>query len=125
MAEKKKEEKVVITPDLRKTWIRVRSAWNLSFEAFNNVVSMLDKKQSEALYDLVKHALFMANCADILRQHPELREVLKNEEDRLCMHDIYEILSWKLGRSEPLPKEIRAREAMRGTIGRASPNMKP
>ncbi|NYZ74032.1 hypothetical protein H0O00_02730 [Candidatus Micrarchaeota archaeon] len=124
MVEKKKEEKIVITPELRKTWIRVRSAWGMSFEAFNSTVSMLDKKHAEGLYDLVRHSLFKDNYAEILRGNPELREVLKNEEDRLCMHDIYEILSWKLGKSEPLPKEIRAREAMKGPIGRASPELR-
>ncbi|MDD5172125.1 MAG: hypothetical protein PHF60_03760 [Candidatus ainarchaeum sp.] len=124
MAEKKNEEKITITNDVRKTWIRVRAAWGRSFEVFTGTMSLLDKKQSEGLYDLVKHSLFKSTFAEIVQDYPQLKEFVKGEDDRLCMYDIYEVLSWKLGKSEPIPKEIQAREAMKGGIGRIVPDLR-
>lgn len=125
MAEKNKEDKIVITPEVRKIWIRVRAAWGRSYDAFTGTMSLLDKKQSEALYDLVKHSLFMANYAVIVQKHHELKEFVKGEDDRLCMHDIYEVVSWKLGKSVQVPKDVTFTQGMKGSIGRSAPNMRP
>ena len=53
---------------------------------------------------------------------PELKQFLKNDEDRLCMMDVYDILSYKLRRHEPTPKTEKGALAMKGDrIGRDAP----
>ena len=118
---KKGPEKVVITNEIRRAWLRLRKAWGWSFEAFSNTLGLLNTKEANMLYDIVKHSLFKGSYVEIIREHPELREIVKTDEDRLCMHDIYEILSWKLGRKEELPPDRKISRAMKGRIGREVP----
>jgi len=110
------KNKITITPSLRKSWLRIRNGWATSNDAFSGALSMLTKKDSEELYGMVKVALFKASNSEIVREHPELRVLVKSDDDRFCMHDIYEFLSWKLGKSEPLPKGVRLTQGLRGSI---------
>lgn len=82
-------------------------------------MDQVDRKQSEMLYDVVKHSLYKESYVEILHELPELRELVKSDEDRFFMHDIYAILSRRLGKSEPPPKTERGALAFRGRIGRA------
>lgn len=116
----KKKKKVEVTPKLRRIWLRVRKAYGMSYQAFSNTISLLNEEEANLLYDLVICALFKGSVAEILRDHPEIRELVRNEGDRVCMHDCYEYLSWKLGKSEPLPAERKVvasfRKAVKGSI---------
>ena len=120
-AEAKKPAKVVITPELRRIWFKVRDSWNRSLEAFSSIVSLLTPKEAEQLYDIVKLSLFKDSYAQMLQEHPGLKEIVKTDDDRLCMHDIYENISWRLGKSEKLPKDIATKLGMKGRIGRGLP----
>lgn len=111
---------VVVTPDLRRIWLRVRKSWDISHDAFQGALSLLGTKESELLYDFVILALFKGSYVEILREHPRLRELIRSDEDRLCMHDTYEVLSFRLGKSVALPKVIQTKMAMKGPIGRDS-----
>lgn len=117
----KKQEKVAVTQELRRIWWKVRNSWNVSFEAFTNTLSMLTTKQAELLYGVVKHSLFKESYVQMLREHPELRELVKSDDDRLCMHDVYEAISWRLGRQEKLPSDVEVKIRMKGSIGRGAP----
>ncbi|MEW6749285.1 MAG: hypothetical protein AB1295_06280 [Candidatus Micrarchaeota archaeon] len=114
---------VEITPEIRRLWIRMRQAWVVSYAAFNHSVSMLDDRQANLIYDVIKHSLFKDNHAQILREHPEMRPLLQTDDDRLCMHDIYERLSFRLNRHEEPPPDRRAYSGMKGTIGRNVPDL--
>ena len=111
-------EKIVITDELRGIWLKVRRSWNMSHTAFSNTVSLLSDKKAEQLYGLVRHSLFKGSYVEILREHPELREILRSDDDRICMHDIYEVLSWRLRKSEKMPKDIETTMRVKGRIGR-------
>lgn len=106
--------KVAITPTLRKNWIRIRAAWNTSPEAFTGTLSLMDPKQANELYDLVKLALFKGSHVEILHEHPEMREFVKSDDDRLCMHDVYEALSRRLQRKEPFPEYAALKQKIMG-----------
>jgi len=110
--------KAVITPDVRKNWMRIRSAWNLGEEAFTGTLSLMDNKKANALYDVVRFSLFKNSYADIVREHPEMKELVKNDDDRLCMHDVYEALSNRLDRREPFPSFIAMKMKLKGATGR-------
>lgn len=118
-----KPGKIEITPELRRIWIRARRAWVTSYQAFSYSLSTLDARQSGLLYEVVRHSLFKNSHAEILRTRPELREFLQTDDDRLCMHDIYEVLSWRLNRREKPPQDVRLSMNMKGTIGRESPDL--
>jgi len=115
---KEAPKEIVITDDLRRIWIRVRRSWNLSHTAFSNALSLLSNKEAEQLYELVRHSLFKGSYVEIIREHPELRKIVRSDDDRICMHDIYEVLAWRLGKSEPLPKDVAVTTKMKGGIGR-------
>ena len=119
-AEKPAKGPVDVTPKLRRIWLRVRKAYNLDLTAFSNTLSFLTDEEANMLYDMVRHALFKGSVAEILREHPELRELVRTDDDRLCMYDIYEYLSWRLGKSEPMPEDrkviTRFRKAVKGTL---------
>lgn len=91
----------------------------MNVTAFSNAVSSMDRAQSERMYDIVKLALFLS-FSEIRMRHPELKPILQTEDDRLCMYQIYEILSWKLGKKEAEPKDVQMVEKFKGGIGRAS-----
>jgi hypothetical protein len=93
------------TPKLRRIWFKVRRTYNISLDAFSNALSSLNDEEANMLYELVRLALFKGNPAQIIRANPEMKEFVHNDEDRVCMHDIYEHLSWRLGRKEPMSKE--------------------
>lgn len=114
-------EKVVITPEIKRIWIRLRQAWLRTDTAFSNSISMLDDKQANAMYDIVKHSLFTTSYIEIIRKHPELHDLIKSDEDRWCMKEIYDVLSWRLGREEPLPEDLRLQAAMRPGMSRFIP----
>ena len=104
------------------TWLRVRGAWGRGKESFDSLMATLSGKQNEQLYDIVRYALYKDSYVQVLREKPELKQFLKSDEDRMCMIDIYEILSYRLRRSEPPPKIRSGAFAMRGDrIGRAAP----
>lgn len=103
---------------VRAAWLRARAAWTRDRDTFASVMSLVDRKRSEGLYDVVRHSLYKESYVQMLRERPELREIVKSDDDRLCMHDMYEILSFRLGRKEPPPKTERAAVAIRGRIGR-------
>jgi len=111
-------EKVVITPPLRRIWLNIRRSWISSFSAFQNSISLLNEKEASGLYDVVKHSLFKGSYVEILADQPGMKEIVKSDEDRMCMHDIYEVLSWRLGRREELPSDVRRTQGMKGRIGR-------
>ena len=115
-----KPKRVDVSPELRRIWLGVRRAYNLSYDAFYNSLSSLRGEEADMLYALSVAALYKGNVAQILSEHPELRGMIHTDEDRLCLHDCYQYLSAKLGRSEPLPKEravmARFRQAARGSI---------
>ncbi len=110
--------KAVITPDVRKNWLRIRSAWNLGEEAFTGTLSLMDNKQANALYDVVKFALFKDSYAQIVREHPEMRPLVQTDDDRLCMCDVYEALSNRLDRREPFPSYVAMKMKLKGGSGR-------
>ncbi|MFN7990700.1 MAG: hypothetical protein U0R44_00935 [Candidatus Micrarchaeia archaeon] len=116
-----KIEKVAVTPELRKIWLRVRSSWNLSLPAFSNTLSSLSDAEAGLLYGLVRHSLFKGSHVEILRAHPELRSIVKTDDDRICMHDIYETLSWRLGKSETPPPDVKLATNVRSRLGRGMP----
>jgi len=116
----KKSDKVNVTPALRRMWIGLRKSYNISYGAFSNALSALSDEQANQVYDFVITALFKDNVAQILSKHPELKGLIRTDDDRICMHDIYENLSWRLGRREELPKEkgmiVRFRKSNYGKI---------
>ena len=119
-----KEKTFSLTEPLRRIWIRVRQAYNNSPEAFAYSLSSLNPEEANSLYDLVKHALFKGSIGEIVRDAPGLRQIVRNEDDRMCMIDIYEVLSWRLDRREPLPQDRRLAQAMRSGIGREMPDLR-
>lgn len=115
---KEAPKKIAVTVELRRIWYRVRKAWDISLDAFGNTLTLLSDKEAEQLYELVRHSLFKGSYVEIIREHPELREIVRSDDDRICMHDIYEALSWRLGKSEALPKDVAVTMKMKGRIGR-------
>lgn len=107
------------TPELRRIWLRIRKTYNISLQAFSNALSALNDKEANILYDLVRLSLYKDNPAQIIKAHPFMKEFIRTDDDRLCMHDIYENLSWRLGRKEPAPKHrqmiTRFRVAVKGS----------
>jgi hypothetical protein len=118
--EKKPPKNALITLEIRRMWFPIRRAWSMNTTAFSNSVSQVGDKQAEKLYDIVKLALYRS-YGEILQKYPELKAIIFSEDDRLCMYQIYEILSWRLGKKEPEPNDVRLVEKLRGGIGRASP----
>lgn len=115
--------KIKITPEIRRLWVKIRHAWVVSYYAFNHAIDMLDKRQANLMYDVVKHSLFKNSHAEILREYPELKVLIHTDDDRLCMHDIYERLSYRLNRYEKPPFYKRALRGMKGRIGRNLPDL--
>ncbi len=119
---KKKDEKegLVITPRLKRNWLMIRKAYNVSLEAFGANISRLSEDEANEMYELIRHALYKDNIAQIIQEEPKMREFLRNEDDRLCMYEIYENLSWKLGKREKAPeykqKINRFRMAVKKTL---------
>ena len=116
-----KPEKLVVTPETKRIWLKVRHAWNWSYDAFSNTVSYLKQDEAEKLYDVVRLSLFKDSYAQMLQEHPELREIVKSDDDRLCMHDVYQILAWRLGKREKFPEDKRIYMKIKGRIGRDVP----
>ena len=122
-SEAERKGPIEITAEIRRLWIRMRQAWVISYDAFNHSVAILDDRQANLMYDVVKHSLFKDSYAEVLRGHPELKELLRTDDDRLCMHDIYERLSYRLNRYEKLPADKMVYQAMKGRIGRNMPDL--
>ncbi len=118
--EAKPAQKLLVTAQLRRIWLRVRNAYSMSSGAFSNALSLLSDDEADLLYNLVRFSLYKEGPAQMIKEHPEMREFVKTNVDRLCMHDIYEILSWRLGRREPMPKDraivTKFRRAVKGTL---------
>ncbi|MFH0884185.1 MAG: hypothetical protein V1861_00565 [Candidatus Micrarchaeota archaeon] len=112
----KPTDKLIITPELRRIWVRVRQSWVTSHAAFSYGLSMLNKKQCELLYDLVRRALFRNSAGDVLKAHPEIREFMRSDDDRMCMLDVYEALSWKLDRREDPPADVKLAKNFKGMM---------
>lgn len=119
-----KEKPFSLAEPLRRIWIRVRQAYVTSPEAFAYSLSSLKDADANSLYDLVKHALFKGSIGEILRDTPALRPIIRNEDDRMCMIDVYEVLSWRLNRRESLPEDRKLVQAMRSGIGREMPDLR-
>ncbi|MBN1170242.1 hypothetical protein JXA56_04410 [Candidatus Micrarchaeota archaeon] len=98
------ENKLEITPQLRRNWIRIRQAYNMSLGAFGNALSTLNEQEANQMYNLVINALYKDTVAQIVRDNPKMKDFVKTDEDRFCMYDVYENLSWKLNRKEDPPK---------------------
>ncbi|MBI5046550.1 hypothetical protein HZC07_02350 [Candidatus Micrarchaeota archaeon] len=107
------EEKVVLTSETVKQWFLIKAAVQRGPIALSNFLSTLTRTQNEILYSIVKHSLYVKDYVEIIRKHPELKVLVKTDEDRLIMHDIYEIVSWKLNKYEPPPKEELAAARIR------------
>jgi hypothetical protein len=118
-----KEAPAVITPEIRRIWITIRRMWNLGFAPFSKSISALNDKQSGALYDVIRLSLYNDSYVEVLRKHPELKPLLLSDEDRLCMYDIYGVLSWRLNRREEPPKDRRLLLDFKGSIGRNTPSL--
>ena len=103
-AEKPEKKELEVTPRLRRNWLRVRKAYNMSMEAFGSVLSLLNEEEANEMYDLVINALYKDNVAQIIMANPKMREFVKTDDDRFCMYDIYENLSWRLDRKEKPPE---------------------
>jgi hypothetical protein len=114
-----------ITPELRRIWVRVRKAWVTSYPAFTYSLSSLSTGQADLLYGLVRRALFRGSAGEIVHADSMMREFMRSDDDRMCMIDVYEILSWRLGRQEALPPDVRVRQRMKGRIGRDSISLTP
>ena len=118
-------KKIDVTPELKRIWLRVRNAYSTSQEAFSYSLSVLDDRQANKLYDFAVAALYKGNAAEILRAHPELKGLVRTDDDRLCMHDTYENLSWRLHRREPMPKDLEVTVKFRlATRGRITPEVR-
>ena len=111
-------QRAVITNEVRRDWLRVRQAWNMGEESFTGTLGLLNDKQANALYDVVRFSLFKDNPAEIFRTNPEMRALILNDDDRLCMHDIYEALSRRLDRREPLPAFVAMKIRTKGGFAR-------
>ncbi len=119
-------KRIDVTPELRRIWVRVRNAYSTSQAAFSSSLSLLDERQANILYDFAVAALYKDNVAQILSEHPELKSLVHTDDDRLCMHDIYENLSWRLHRSEPMPKDLEVTVKFRlATRGKEAPEVRP
>lgn len=119
---KEKRAPYKLSEHVRRMWIRIRYLWTFSNEAFYNALSDLNDKDANALYDLVKLALFRNSWAQIVQENPSLHGLIANEEDYFCMIDSYQKLSWKLNRREELPKDKKMAVGMKGKIGRLMPD---
>jgi hypothetical protein len=117
----KKPKKVEVTPRLMRNWLRIRKAWNISLSAFGNILSLLSDEEAEEMYELVRLSLFKSSYAEILHEHPQLRPILRSDQDRHCMHDIYEAVSFRLDKREELPPDRKISQRMKGRIGREVP----
>lgn len=107
-----------LSPEAKKVWIKVKSAWVFRQSAFSHSLALLSVKESTILYDIVKLALFKKSFAEIIHLHPELGEILKSEDDRACMYAVYGVVSWKLGRKEEPPGDMRLAVNTKSRIGR-------
>ena len=99
-------------------WIRLRKWWETNPTAFGNGLSSLTKEQDEMMYEFAKKALFRNSVAEILKAHPELKELIRVDDDRMCMYDLYEHLSWKLNKREEPPEDVKIIGRTRRPIGR-------
>lgn len=107
-----------ISPEAKKLWAKVKSAWIFRPSAFSHSLALLSVKESTMLYDIVKLALFKKSFAEVVHEHPELRELVKSENDRVCMYAVYEVVSWKLGRNEKPPGDMRLAVNTKSRVGR-------
>ena len=112
-ASNESKQKIEITTKVRRVWLKVRKAYVRSFAAFASSLSMLSNDEAETLYDIVKNTVYKSGYAEVLHEHPELREILKSEEDFLVMLDIYENLSWRLKKSVPPPNDLKIQSSLR------------
>ncbi|MBI5046750.1 hypothetical protein HZC07_03390 [Candidatus Micrarchaeota archaeon] len=124
VTEETKKSGILISPQIRRVWLKVRNSWNISHAAFSNTLSSISEPEANLLYDIVKLSLYKGSYAEILHEHKELKELLQSDEDRLCMHDIYEVLSWRLNKSEKLPGDLKLSLATKTGIGRGMPNFR-
>ncbi|MBD3210364.1 hypothetical protein GF318_03210 [Candidatus Micrarchaeota archaeon] len=118
---KHKPEKIEISNRAKRIWLKVRKTWDMSLPAFTNTLSLLSEEEAEILYGIVKHSLYKDSYVEMLREHPELREIVKTDNDRLCMHDTYEVLSFRLNKFEDFPDFRKTQIKMKGGIGREAP----
>ncbi len=87
-----------------KFWLRIRKAYSISKDAFLKEILSLNEEEMNILYELSKKTLYKNFISEIIAEYPELKEYLHNETDLLCMYDLYDYLSWKLGKEEPPPE---------------------
>ncbi|MFH0737043.1 MAG: hypothetical protein V1827_01105 [Candidatus Micrarchaeota archaeon] len=118
------DEKVKITPELTRLWITIRQAWGRNLASFSSVMAGLDDKQAEMLYGVVRLSLYKNSYVEIIMAHPELRPFLKSDDDRFCMHDMYQRLSWRLNKREELPPGFKLAQSTKARIGRDMPDYK-
>ncbi|MFH1785185.1 MAG: hypothetical protein ABH842_02035 [Candidatus Micrarchaeota archaeon] len=107
-----------ISPEVKKLWVRIKSAWNTNEVKFRNTLSYLTNEQANSIYDVVRLSLFKNSYVNVLRDHPELKDLLKNDNDRLCMYNVYSNLSVRLNRREDPPNDVKLAMNLKGNIGR-------
>ncbi|MGV8085565.1 MAG: hypothetical protein ACP5N9_04915 [Candidatus Bilamarchaeum sp.] len=107
-----------ISEETKKNWLRIRAAWSRNLVAFNNSISMLNKKETEEMYNIAKLAAYSIDYARLVFENPQLKEILKNSEDCFMLNNIYQALSFKLNRKEKLPATTRIYNGFAAGIGR-------
>lgn len=118
MAAKSSSSKLKITEDTKRNWLRIRAAWARNIVAFNNAISMLNKKETEDMYNLAKFAAYSTDYTRLIFAQPVLKELLKNSNDAFMLNSIYQALSFKLNRKEKAPIATRIYRGFVSGIGR-------
>jgi len=102
--------RLILDERLRRNWIRVRQAWGIDAIHFSAALSGLSDTDGLMLLSLVSLALYHDTSAAALSASPQLKGFLRSEDDRFCMIDAYENLSWRFRVKVP-PPSFRALSA--------------
>lgn len=113
-----KNKPIVVSEELRRVWIRIRKSWSINRIAFTNSLSSLTDAQANELYSIIAVILYKNSYVEIIRENKEFGKIIKNDGDRICMYDIYEVLSWRLNKKVSLPKKVELKMRVGASIGR-------
>lgn len=114
----KQKPKAAVSETLKRNWLRIKAASIRNIAAFNSTISMINKKDTEELYSIAKFAAYNTDYARLVFQNPQLRELIKNQEDAFTLNLVYQALSFKLNKREPIPAVNRIYAGFAGGIGR-------
>ena len=112
--QKEPEKKQSIEKLPLETWFKVKFGCKTDPVAFRTQMSMLNDKEANELYEVVKHAAYKKTYVEVLRDVPELKQIVRTRADFIFMLDIYRILTKRLGKTEPVPKDIAMIQRMIG-----------